>query len=147
MQFRTALAARDFDANADAVPVSTETSIRIARGVTKQMLFIGTGERLNSTIHAREPICSVEITHSADGKVSVTSRDVPFICSIEFERAADRWNGFRSYTTYASIAANKKVNLLASQRSGGVWMLKFVGRRYRLEIRPGETLVVTHKVG
>jgi hypothetical protein len=131
----------------DAVPVCTETSIRIARGATRQMLFIGTGERLNSAIHTREPVCSVEITHSADGKVSVTCRDVPFNCAVEFERGGDRWNGFRSYTTYTSIAANKKVNLLASQRSGGVWSLKFVGRHYRLVIRPGETLNVTHKAG
>ncbi|MDR3616600.1 MAG: hypothetical protein P4L53_23775 [Candidatus Obscuribacterales bacterium] len=136
--------ALNFEAHA---PAHQETSIRIARGATRQMLFIGSGERLNSAIHAREVTCSLEFTHQADGKVSVICRDTPFIYSIAFESAGDRYNSFRSYTTYNSLTANKRQNLLATQRTGGVWVLQFVGRNYRLDICPGETLVVTHKAG
>jgi hypothetical protein len=124
----------NFEAHA---PAHKETSIRIARGATRQMLFIASGERLDPTLHQREHTYSVEIKHEANGKVSVICGDTPFICSIAFERTGDRY----------SLAPNKRKNLLAMERTGGVWVLKFVGRNYRLEICPGDTLVVTHKAG
>jgi hypothetical protein len=113
--------------------VHVETSIRIARGATRQMLLTASGERLNPTTHTREPVCSVEITNQTDGKVSVVCRDTPFPCVLAYG------------STYNSIAANKRVKLRANQRNGGAWVLNV--RHYRLEITPGETLVVTHKGG
>jgi len=138
-----------FEPHYDAVQqVSAEKSIRIARGATRQILLIGTGECLNAAIHKHERIYSMEIIHSVHGKVSVICHNLPFPCSLEFQRSGSSWNGYyRSYTTSADIAANIKVNLRASQRSGSVWVLSLGLGHYLLEIRPGKTLVVTHKVG
>jgi hypothetical protein len=120
-------------------------SVKIARGFERQInIVVSTGEIMDVSKHARERIGTVFIMHRADGRVSISMRDISFEVNAAYPRTSTSRFDRYSYTARQTIARDGKTQLRASHRDGKCWIIELGKTGNYICIQPGAELTVMH---